>query len=250
MNLLKKFLILPLSFALVACTIALACWGIVHLWCLGFHQTPTRAPGTPIQWAGEHLDSDLILDSTIGWFTPIQIYIAYYQNETRPTRIVLSGPGGDRLGGWLSGLAISTLGMSALVSEGSVCASSCVNTLVTAGSYAVDPKSYLLFHAGKLNPPPFDDCQPCLFIKESPLYRTSESLQHLMLAWAGDISPKLASFINNCTRNPLNTYEGLALSGLQIAEISSETNPYTCDDIAVQDLNWLTQNGFLKPKEN
>lgn len=248
MNLVKKILILPLYFAFLACAIAVFCWGLAYSWCLVFHPRPSEAPRTPIQWAGERLDSDLVLDSTIGGFTPIQIYIAYYQNEPRPTRIVLSGPGGDRLAGWLSGLAISNLGMSALVSEGSVCASSCVNTLLTSGHYVIDPKSYLLFHAGKHEPPSFDDCQPCLFIKESPIHRTSESLQNLMLAWAGDISPRLASFINNCTRNPLNTYEGLVLSGRQIAEISSGTNPYICDDIAVQDLNWLIKNGILKRK--
>ena len=248
MNLLKKILILPLYFASGACAIALFFWGLAYWWCLGFHQKPSEVPGPSIQWSGERLDSDLVLDSTIGWSTPIQIFIAYYQNEPRPTRIVVSGPGGDRLGGWFSGVVISKLGMSAIVSERSVCASSCINTLLTSDHYVIDPKSYLLFHAGKLEPPPFDDCQPCLFIKESPIYRTSESLQHLMLAWAEDISPKLASFINGCTRNPLNTYQGLVLSGLQIAEISSGTNAYICDDIAVQDLNWLTKNGILKRK--
>ncbi len=60
-----------------------------------------------------------------------------------------------------------------------------------------------------------------------------------MHAWATEIAPLLGAFISGCSRNPLDTHEGLVLSGAQIDAISNGKNAFKCDDIAVQDANWF-----------
>ncbi|AFL52520.1 hypothetical protein USDA257_c39760 [Sinorhizobium fredii USDA 257] len=64
-----------------------------------------------------------------------------------------------------------------------------------------------------------------------------------MLEWAEEISPNLASFLKACSKNPLDTYEGIALSGQQVEFVSSGRSDFSCDDIAGQDIKWLMDSG-------
>lgn len=58
-------------------------------------------------------------------------------------------------------------------------------------------------------------------------------------------SPHLGSFLRACTKNPLDTADGIVLSGEQLAAISSVRSDFTCDDVAFQGMRWLLDSGRI-----
>jgi hypothetical protein len=223
----------------------LVVWAACYSYCTLFHSR--SKPTTVLEWSGRALESDLVFDSPVTFFSPLQFYSKYLRSDISPARVLLSGPGGDGLGGWMSGLAIRWLRLPVLVTDNSLCASSCVNIFVTAQTGVIEPNGYLLFHEGVREPPLFDDCLPCNVIKTLwPWGKTPESTKHEMLGWAQELSPNLASFLKSCSKNPLDSADGIVLSGVQIKSIIEGNNDFRCDDIAFQDGKWIVDQKIIK----
>lgn len=240
--------VLPVIFQISAWAFAPAAligvsWVLADTYCHMYHRLPTK------QLRFQHLKEpdagEFVIDRAINILTPLTVAYTYFQQEL-PTRILLSGPGGNQAGAVVSGFFLGLTRLPAYVPPNTVCASSCVRILISVREWEVDPEAYLLFHAGRKEIPPYDDCQPCRFIKAHwPNGPTPTTTRHVMFEWANEISPKVEAFLRSCKSNPLDTYEGIALSGTQLKAIVDNAASYTCDDVRHQDINWLIRNGHV-----
>ncbi len=217
-------------------------WAAADYYCDTYYRREVQAQ--KFEQAFQPSPTDFVVDRGISFQTPFAIRNGYRERHQPASRVLISGPGGNGAAAVLGGYVLRSIGLPLRVPAHSVCASACVGMMLTAGNWTVDPDGFLLFHAGRRYVPPYEDCQPCTFLKEHwPYGNASTSTRRAMLGWANEVSPKLATFLNACSKNPLDTYEGIALSGRQIELIASAKNDFNCDDISNQDVHWLTSTG-------
>lgn len=189
---------------------------------------------------------ELFNSSIMGYAWPIALAI-YAATEPAPQRLILASPGGTAASGEMMGWIVNKfMDTEVVVPNGLACVSACVAVLSGVERRTVEPGGYLLFHAGN-NDPRWIDCEPCNFVRAHwPFIGTSEAERHVMLPWARKISPRLEDFLKSCSVNPLDSHEGIALSGSQIDQIRQGTAEFRCDDLREQNLTWMKKKLGLR----
>lgn len=104
------------------------------------------------------------------------------------------------------------------------CISACVQLFANLPRFA-SPNAVLGFHQGRI-----ENSNMVKFIKLLGLGPESETHPAIMRPWIEKISPKLLAFIDSCSKNPLETDDGIGLRWSEIEEIIEGKNSFTCDD--------------------
>lgn len=171
-------------------------------------------------------DKTLYIQGTIDEVLANMVETTVHTSKEPITQIKLISQGGQevarsRISSYLADLKDVPLE----IPDRAICWSACIGILANApGPVKVSAAATLLFHAGikrvGLASSGFCGCLNRLFVWFSPL-TSSEGERRVMLPWATTINDKLPSLFKLCKKYPLDSEEGMLLTGAELDKLKA-----------------------------